>query len=171
MNSTHFILTICLLILSIILYIENLNYKRINRLQAEEMKRLNIEHQKLYTRLFAEACSPSDHSSEREIKTLLQQKPFIESNWSKIEVFINNTQNQFVHRLNYNFPNLSTEDIHIILLMRLHLTSKEIATFYNIQLSSLNTKRYRLKKKMELDNSISIIEYINNLYVQEPHYA
>ena len=38
---------------------------------------------------------------------------------------------------------------------------------FNIQPLSLNTKRYRLKKKMELDKDLLIGEYINKLFTQE----
>lgn len=171
MNYSYIVITIALLssffLLSAILYLRNVKYKKEIKVQFEEIKRLELEYQKLYSSLFLRSCSSQNKVNEMEIKELLRHKPFMDDNWNKIEEFINSTQNQFVHRLTYNYPKLTQEDIHIILLMRLHLTNKEIAVFYNIQTSSLNTKRYRLKKKMKLDNSVSIGEYINKLFTQE----
>lgn len=55
--------------------------------------------------------------------------------------------------------------------MRLNLTNNEIANFFNIQPLSLNTKRYRLKKKMGLDKDLLIREYIDELFTQESESA
>lgn len=151
MHNIPFIISIgllnCLCFLSIILYVRNIKFKRIIKTQFEEIKRLNIEYQKLHSKPSFYICSDQIKLNEKEIKDLLRHKPFLESSWDRIEDFINNTQNMFVDRITYSYPNLTQEDIHIILLIRLHFTNKEIASLYNIQLSSLNTKRYRLKKK------------------------
>lgn len=175
MNYSYIVITIALLssffLLSAILYLRNVKYKKEIKIQFEEIKRLELEYQKLYSSQFLRSCSGQNNVNEMEIKELLRHKPFMDDNWNKIEEFINTTQNQFVHRLTYNYPKLTQEDIHTILLMRLHLTNKEIANFYNIQTLSLNTKRYRLKKKMKLDDCVSIGEYINKLFTQESECA
>ena len=161
MNYSFTVITLGLLssslLLSVVLYLRNVKYK----------KELKVQYRKLYSNLFLQSCSSQNKKNEMEIKELLRRKPFVENDWIKIEEFINNTQNQFVHRLAYNFPKLTQEDIHVILLMRLNLTNNEIANFFNIQPLSLNTKRYRLKKKMELDKDLLIGEYINKLFTQE----
>ena len=149
MNYSFIVITLGLLssslLLSVVLYLRNVKYKKELKVQSEEILRLDMEYQKLYSNLFLQSCSSQNKKNEMEIKELLRRKPFVENDWIKIEEFINNTQNQFVHRLAYNFPKLTQEDIHVILLMRLNLTNNEIANFFNIQPLSLNTKRYRLK--------------------------
>ena len=169
MNYSFTVITLGLLssslLLSVVLYLRNVKYKKELKVQSEEILRLDMEYRKLYSNLFLQSCSSQNKKNEMEIKELLRRKPFVENDWIKIEEFINNTQNQFVHRLAYNF--LTQEDIHVILLMRLNLTNNEIANFFNIQPLSLNTKRYRLKKKMELDKDLLIGEYINKLFTQE----
>lgn len=175
MNYSFIVITIGLLssslLLSVVLYLRNVKYKKELKVQSEEILRLDMEYEKLYSNLFLQSCSSQNKKNEMEIKELLHRKPFAESDWIKIEDFINDTQNRFVYRLTYNFPKLTQDDIHTILLMRLNLTNKEIANFYNIQTLSLNTKRYRLKKKMGLDNNILIGEYINKLFTQESECA
>ena len=144
MNYSFIVITLGLLssslLLSVVLYLRNVKYKKELKVQSEEILRLDMEYQKLYSNLFLQSCSSQNKKNEMEIKELLRRKPFVENDWIKIEEFINNTQNQFVHRLAYNFPKLTQEDIHVILLMRLNLTNNEIANFFNIQPLSLNTK-------------------------------
>lgn len=84
--------------------------------------------------------------------------------WKQIEQYVDDTQNLFVRKLTNNYPGLSQDDIHTILLMRLNLSNAEIATFYNIQLASLATRRYRLIKKMNVQNYCSIVDFIKTLF-------
>lgn len=84
--------------------------------------------------------------------------------WEKIEQYVDDTQNLFVRKLINKYPALSQDDIHTILLMRLNVSNTEIAAFYNIQLASLATRRYRLIKKMNVQNHCSIGDFIKTLF-------
>lgn len=175
MNNLYFIITICLLnifiLSSVILYIWNIKYQKQMKIQFEEIKLLNLKHQKSCNNLKPTPHLDENKLNENEIKSLLKHKPFQQTNWDRIEDYINETQKQLIKKLINNYPTLTREDIHIIVLIRLHFSNKEIADFFNIQLSSLNTKRYRLKKKMELNDKIPIIDFINKLFTDEPEYA
>ena len=43
------------------------------------------------------------------------------------------------------------------------LTTKEIAQLMGISAGSVQKARYRLKKKLELEKEVNLIEYISNL--------
>jgi DNA-binding CsgD family transcriptional regulator len=45
----------------------------------------------------------------------------------------------------------------------MNLSSKEIAPLMNISVRGLETHRYRLKKKLDLDNDISMVSYLLNI--------
>lgn len=175
MNYLYYIATICLLSISIlstiILYVKNIRYQKQIKIQSEEIKQLNLKYQTSYNNLKSMTHLNESKLNEHEIKILLRNKPFQQTHWNKIEIFINNTQHNFTQQLINNFPTLTQEDIHIILLIRLHLSNKEIAEFYNIQLSSLSTKRYRLKKRMRLSDNVPIIDFINKLFTYESESA
>jgi len=49
------------------------------------------------------------------------------------------------------------------LVLRLNLSSKEIAPLLNISPRSVEVKRYRLRKKMELPRETSLTNYILEL--------
>lgn len=83
--------------------------------------------------------------------------------WSRIELFINQSQNSFVQKLRQDYTSLTEDDIRIIVMMRLNLEYKEIATSCNILLSSFRTRRSRLKKKMGVKCD-SISKFIRMLY-------
>ena len=66
-------------------------------------------------------------------------------------------------KLKKNFPTLSANEIQICLLLRLQLSSKEIASIKNISVDSLKVLRYRLRKKLNLDSSVKLAEFMNSL--------
>lgn len=89
--------------------------------------------------------------------------PFENGNWDDLEFFINQSQEGFVQKIRRDYPSLSEDDIHIILLMRVGLTHRQIASFCNILLSSFRRRRSRLKKKMKV-RCDSISKFICDLY-------
>lgn len=102
--------------------------------------------------------------NENEINQLLHSPSRLtKENWNRLEIYINQSQDYFAAKLRQNYPSLTEDDIHIILLMRMGLDHKEIAIFCNILMSSLRTRRSRLKKKMKADCD-SISDFIRELY-------
>lgn len=183
MNSMYFSIIIffavCFFILSIILVFQYLVSQEKLKIQSEEIEYLhNIYQQKCKELLEASEIkqklttlshpkTTKQNYTEEEIKELLKHSCFCDNDWEKIRAYINDTQNQFVWKVINKYPTLSQEDINFILLMRLDISNAQIAAFYNIQLSSLATRRYRLMKKMGLRSNTSIVEYINSLFDNE----
>lgn len=50
------------------------------------------------------------------------------------------------------YPELSDSDLNLMVLLMLNFSSKEIATLYNMEVGSVTNKRYRLRKKLGLEN-------------------
>ncbi|MDX1471850.1 MAG: hypothetical protein R3213_10165, partial [Flavobacteriaceae bacterium] len=69
----------------------------------------------------------------------------------------------FYKRLKQRFPKLSKTEERLCSLIRLRIDSKEIATLQNITLSSLNTSRYRLRKKLNLNGDQDLDDFIRSL--------
>ncbi|MGJ8592971.1 MAG: hypothetical protein ACSHXF_10505 [Aquaticitalea sp.] len=69
----------------------------------------------------------------------------------------------FYSQLMTNYPNLSKNEIQLCSLIRLKMDSRSIATLQNITNASLNTSRYRLRKKLELSDDVNLDDFINSL--------
>lgn len=83
-----------------------------------------------------------------------------ESEWkSFIDVF-NQTHDAFIERLNHKHPNLTSNDVRLVCLIKMNLSSKEIASMINISYEGIKKAKYRLKKKLNLDESVDMNEYI-----------
>ncbi|MBV1888269.1 MAG: LuxR C-terminal-related transcriptional regulator, partial [Urechidicola sp.] len=60
-------------------------------------------------------------------------------------------------------PTLTPNDLKSCAFLKLNLSSKEIAQLLNISPKSVEVKRYRLRKKLELPHNSGLSEYLFNI--------
>jgi hypothetical protein len=79
-----------------------------------------------------------------------------------IEVFtaIDVEYNNFSKRLSEKFPQLNETDIFICCLLLAGFETGMIASILNIKLESMNIRRSRLRKRMQLDNQVNLLDYL-----------
>lgn len=80
-----------------------------------------------------------------------------------LDDLVRNTNNVFYKKLKSKHPDLTQSELKLSLLINLNLSSNELTEMFNISLSSLNTKRYRLRKKLNISKSDSLEQYLINL--------
>jgi len=80
--------------------------------------------------------------------------------WEFIEDAFNNADKDFLKKIKKLHPNLTPNDLRFCAYLRLNLSSKEIAPLLSISVRSVEIKRYRLRKKMQLSHEKSLVEYI-----------
>ncbi|TNJ42607.1 LuxR family transcriptional regulator [Tamlana fucoidanivorans] len=80
--------------------------------------------------------------------------------WHTFEEAFNNADKDFLKKIKALHPKLTSNDLRLCAYLRLNLTSKEIAPLLNISPRSVEVKRYRLRKKMDLEHESSLTDYI-----------
>jgi DNA-binding CsgD family transcriptional regulator len=80
--------------------------------------------------------------------------------WSLFEEAFNNADKDFLKKIKSKHSALTPNDLRLCAYLRLNLTSKEIAPLFNISTRSVEVKRYRLRKKMDLSREASLTNYI-----------
>ena len=83
--------------------------------------------------------------------------------WKFFEEAFNNADKDFLRNVKGQHPELTPNDLKLCAYLKLNLSSKEIAPLLNISIRSVEVKRYRLRKKMQLPHESSLTEYIMNL--------
>ncbi|APQ19320.1 helix-turn-helix and ligand-binding sensor domain-containing protein [Maribacter hydrothermalis] len=86
-----------------------------------------------------------------------------EDDWKFFENAFNNADKDFLKKVKIKHSELSAKDLRLCAYLRLNLSSKEIAPLLNISVRSVEVKRYRLRKKMNLSHEDSLTDYIMNL--------
>ena len=82
-----------------------------------------------------------------------------ENGWELLKNNFDNLHNGFFRNLKERHPELTTNDLRLCSYIRLNLSTKDISRLSGISEKSVEMARYRLRKKMGLDNT-SLTEYI-----------
>ncbi|MFK7949586.1 MAG: two-component regulator propeller domain-containing protein [Saprospiraceae bacterium] len=90
------------------------------------------------------------------INTELRQEDY----WDKFQLIFNQTFQDFIKKLATKHPNLTQNDHRLSCFIKMKLNNREIALILNITLSAVEQAKYRLKKKIDLEKSKSLNEYI-----------
>ena len=77
----------------------------------------------------------------------------IDKNWEQFTQTFTQTNASFIQNLTTNYPDLTKNDLRLAALLRMNLSSKDIATILNISDDGVKKARYRLRKKLNLDTS------------------
>lgn len=84
-----------------------------------------------------------------------------EKDWKEIAAFLDSTENMFVTRLKTRFPNLSEGDLHLMMLLRLKMPQKVLASLYCITEKAVKQKLFLYKEKVGINGqNISLREYM-----------
>jgi len=68
----------------------------------------------------------------------------------------------FLMRLSEKYQGITGSEKRLAAMVRLNLSSKEIASILNISVKSVEMNRYRLRKKMKVPSGIALNEFIGN---------
>lgn len=105
----------------------------------------------------------SDEASSRSIKSVITtiNKNITEDNtWNVFKEAFDNADKDFLKKVKNAHNSLTPNDLRLCAYLRLNLSSKEIAPLLNISVRSVEIKRYRLRKKMDLPHEQSLVEHI-----------
>ncbi|MFK8163065.1 MAG: LuxR C-terminal-related transcriptional regulator [Lewinella sp.] len=93
------------------------------------------------------------------IKTIDRNIDEVET-WNLFKDAFENADRDFFKKIKDLHPELTPNDLKLCAYLRLNLSSKEIAPMLNISPRSVEVKRYRLRKKMNLDAKDKLVVYI-----------
>ena len=83
--------------------------------------------------------------------------------WKFFEEAFNNADKDFLKKVKQMHPTLTNNDLRLCAYLRLNLSSKDISPLLNISLSSVEIKRYRLRKKMNLSHNEGLTDHLLSL--------
>ena len=76
---------------------------------------------------------------------------------------IDEKNQEFIKRLTLRHPNLTRGEIHLATLLRVELSTKEIAMLTGTTPKTINMNRYRLRKSLELSAEDDLVTYIRSI--------
>lgn len=83
--------------------------------------------------------------------------------WNEFREIFEQLHQQFFDSLKQHSEELTGNDLRLVALIKLNLSSKDVATLLGISQDSLRVSRYRLRKKLNLEQGESLTAFIQSL--------
>lgn len=83
-----------------------------------------------------------------------------DNDWEQFEIHFDQVHGDFMERFKKAYPNLSPQEIKLTAYLRMNLSTKEMAYLMNISARGVEISRYRLRKKLNLERSENLQEFI-----------
>lgn len=85
-----------------------------------------------------------------------------DNDWEQFDFHFDQVHGGFSHKLHEKHPDLSPQEMKISALVRMNLSTKEIAHLLNISVRGVEVSRYRLRKRLGLERQTNLTEYLMN---------
>ncbi len=83
-----------------------------------------------------------------------------DEDWEHFSIHFDQVHGDFIKRWQKDYPDLSPQEMKLSAYLRMNLSTKEIANLLNISVRGVEIARYRLRKKLELERSDNLQEFI-----------
>jgi ligand-binding sensor domain-containing protein/DNA-binding CsgD family transcriptional regulator len=110
--------------------------------------------------------SSGKHLSEeqlRKIQKVIDEGMDDERDWNIFESSFNEAHENFFKKLKSDHPDLVPNDLKLCAYLRMNMSSKEMASLLNISLRGVEIRRYRLRKKLNLEHDKNLVEFLIEL--------
>ena len=98
----------------------------------------------------------------KNIRRSIEMNMGDDKNWQKFEENFNLVYDNFMQRLTEHYPELKMNDRKLCAYLRMDLSSKEIASLMNCSERSVETARYRLRKKLQMEKGDNLTTFLQN---------
>lgn len=134
----------------------------LHTLQAIEKNQLLEEMKKA----LSEIIRNDSRSYKRELRQLLNkinQSFHKEVHWDDFRRIFEEINQDFFHQLQRINPDLSATDLRLVSLIKLNMNTPDIAALLGISADSLRVSRYRLRKKLGLEQGKSLTAFLQSI--------
>lgn len=118
------------------------------------------EIQKRIEKIIPEAHDKILQHELKKINKFINSKLRFEKDWKRFSDDFDVLHNDLLKRLAEAYPDLTEKDLRMCAYIQMDLKSKEIAPLMNVTVRGVEVSRYRLRKKLNLENDISLKEFV-----------
>ena len=122
-----------------------------------------IKKNQFLSKIKKDLMSEGSESRTGSVIKLIDRHLNNQDDWKFFEEAFNNADKDFLKKVKELHSSLTNNDLRLCAYLRLNLSSKDIAPLLNISLSSVEIKRYRLRKKMNLSRNEGLTDHLLSL--------
>jgi DNA-binding CsgD family transcriptional regulator len=136
------------------------------RIKERELTALQLKIFQIKSKIIDFLRSNYNKTNDKEVQNMIIKIESFFNNedyWREFEIRFKNMHPDFIIKIKKKHPALTKKDIDFLSLIKLNLNNKEIATLINISYESVLSKKYLIRKKMNLSSENELIEYVNEI--------
>jgi DNA-binding CsgD family transcriptional regulator len=104
-----------------------------------------------------------EKESYKELRKTIEKSLNLDNDWNQFKELFDRVHNSFFISIKQICPRLSETELRFCAYLRINLQNKEIAKMLNISTETVKTTRYRIRKKLNLDNKTNLEDFIRNI--------
>jgi len=112
-------------------------------------------------KMLKDASDPDRSRVLRKLIGHLSQLTSFNHVWEEFEKWFSEIHTGFISNLRSDYPKLTFREIKVCALLRLNLMSKEIASLMNVEPTSVEIYRYRIRKKLGLSKGDNLSNFLD----------
>lgn len=101
-----------------------------------------------------------NRSDYRKLRFMINGSAQSDKEWENFRRHFEQVHQGFLSNLKSNYPVLTGNDLRLSAMLKLNLTSKEVAAIMNISPESVKKARYRLRKKLDLPEEADLHSFM-----------
>ncbi|MEM7382317.1 MAG: LuxR C-terminal-related transcriptional regulator, partial [Bacteroidota bacterium] len=86
-----------------------------------------------------------------------------DNNWKNFSRYFEEVHKDFNSNVKAKYPELTSNELRLLALLKMNLSSKEIANILNISPNGIKKARYRLRKKLDISTEESLQDLVISL--------
>ncbi len=98
----------------------------------------------------------------KRVNRLLNENAQLDDTWNQFAHHFDQVHNDFLQKIKEAHPQLTANDQKLCAYLKMNLSTKEMAPLMNISIRGVEVARYRLRKKLGLDSSVNLNEFMLN---------
>ncbi len=95
-----------------------------------------------------------------KLRTLMEEALHDQADWLQFETYFNSAHQNFMERLRQQYADITAGDLRICCLLRMNLSTKEIASLLNVSVRAVELRRYRLRKRLALEGDTNLVDFL-----------
>ncbi len=116
--------------------------------------------------LLKDLKTANEGQKEKVMEELWQrtnQQGDINKELDKFKKEIENANQIFYKKLDSICPSLTLHEKELAGMLRINLSSKEIASLHNVSVKAVEMSRYRLRRKLQLESNDNLVDFLQKL--------
>ena len=131
----------------------------VNLVQKNEM----LEQMRGYLKQIRKGTADTAHTEVDALLRALDSREDAGTEWGRFNQQLDHVSREFATRLSEKHPGLSVTELKVCSLASINLSSKEIAGLLNTSVRTVETHRYRIRRKLGLSGDTSFMTFLGEI--------